>query len=97
MSNLAITFEKDPSEKLDFTIDWSNELNDVADSIASSAWTVPGGITEVTDTNTSTAATIWLQGGTDGDSYTLINQITTANSPPRIYRQPIIVSVKTKS
>jgi len=94
---IAPTFEKDPSEILDFSVDWANELTNVADTISSSAWTVEGGITKVTDTHSDNTTTVWLSGGTDGASYTLVNQITTVNSPARVYRQPIIISVKVKS
>lgn len=92
----TVTFTKDPNERLDFTISYADELSDVADSISSSSWTVEGGLTHVSNTTGTTSTTIWLSGGTDGTSYTLTNQVTTVNSPSRIYRQPVIISVKAK-
>lgn len=71
------TFMKDPDAVLDYQVDWSSWLD--TDTISTSAWTVPSGITKDSDTNTDTTATIWLSGGVDGADYDLINHITTAN------------------
>jgi hypothetical protein len=68
-------FSKDPNAILDYAIDWSAWLG--TDTIASSTWTVPTGITKVSDTNTTTKTTIWLSGGTAGQVYTLTNRIVT--------------------
>ena len=70
------SFLKDPSAILDYQNDWSDWLG--TDTIATSTWTVPTGLTKVSDTNTTTTATIWLSGGTAGMSYTAVNRITTA-------------------
>lgn len=67
---------KDPNSVLPYTVDWSDWLG--ADTISTSAWTVPSGITQVSTSNTTTVATILLSGGTSGDSYSLTNRITTA-------------------
>jgi len=72
----AATFTKDPSAVLDYAIDWSAWLG--SDTIATSTWSVPTGITRDSDTNTTTRATIWLSGGTAGQTYQLTNTITTA-------------------
>ncbi len=73
---MASRFLKDPDAVLDYQIDWEDWLD--GDTISSSSWTVADGITEVTDTNTTTTATIWLSGGTDGASYNVVNRIVTA-------------------
>ncbi len=67
---------KDPDAVLDYIIDWSIWLD--ADTISTSTWSVPAGITEDSSSNTTTTATIWLSGGTAGASYDLINSIVTA-------------------
>jgi hypothetical protein len=72
-------FTKDPSAVLDYTIDWEDWLC-TGDTISTSTWTVPTGITEDSDTNTTTTATIWLSGGSDGVMYTVVNRIVTAKS-----------------
>lgn len=70
-------FEKDPDAILDYQINWAIWLS--TDTIGTSTWTVPTGITKVTDTSTTTTATIWLSGGTADTDYRLVNKITTAN------------------
>lgn len=67
---------KDPDDILDYQIDWSARLG--ADTIVTSTWIVPAGITKNGESNTATAATIWLSGGTADITYTLTNRITTA-------------------
>lgn len=67
---------KDPASVLDYKVEWSTWLAD--DTIDTSSWTVPTGITKDSDTHTTTAATIWLSGGTVGETYKLTNRITTA-------------------
>lgn len=69
-------FVKDPDAILDYTIDWLNWL--CSDTIVTGTWVVPSGITRVTDTITTTTATIWLSGGTVGKSYNLVNKINTS-------------------
>ncbi len=82
------TFDKDPQAVKPFVLDWSNfGPNDAGsldigylqgDTIVTSIWIVPSGITKDSDSNTTIAATIWLSGGTDGVPYELTNAIVTA-------------------
>jgi hypothetical protein len=69
-----MTFTKDPHAVLDYTVDWTRWL--AGDTIATSTWLVPAGLTKQADSKTSTAATVWLSGGTAGQSYTVTNRIT---------------------
>jgi hypothetical protein len=71
-----MTFTKDPNAVLDYTVDWTRWL--AGDQIASSAWLVPTGLTKMADSKTGSSATVWLSGGTAGQSYTVTNRITTA-------------------
>lgn len=73
---MANSFLKDPESVLDYQIDWSTWLG--SDTIASSSWVIPTGITEDSDSNTTTTATVWLSGGTAGTTYTVTNRIVTA-------------------
>lgn len=77
MATIAQTFRKDPDAILDYGFDWSSWLA-TSETIASSSWTVPTGITNVNDTNDETSTKIWLSGGTVATTYTLTNQITTS-------------------
>jgi len=70
------TYDKDPNAVVDYSIDWATWLG--TDTIATSAWTVPTGITTVTNTNTTTTTTVWLSGGSLGQRYLCTNHITTA-------------------
>jgi len=69
-------FTKAPASILDYLVNWAAWLG--ADTIATSAWTVPTGLTKTTDSKTTTGATVWLSGGTEGEEYLITNLITTA-------------------
>lgn len=90
---MALTWPfKDPNEVLDYSVDWSARLG--SDTISASTWVVPSGITKNSDSNTTTATTIWLSGGTEGDSYSLVNRVVTAGG--RTFDQTIKLKVKSK-
>lgn len=72
-----VTYTKDPDDVLDYTRSWSAFLA-TGETITTSTWIVPTGITKDSDTNNSTSATIWLSGGTDGTEYELTNRIVTS-------------------
>lgn len=69
-------FTKDPDAVLDYRIDWATWLG--VDTISTSTWTVPAGITKFTDSKTTTTTTIWLSGGTAGETYSVKDHIVTA-------------------
>ena len=68
-------FLKDPNAVLDYVNDWSEWLG--TDTISTSTWVVPTGITKDSDSKTDTSTTIWLSGGTAGTRYTVVNRIVT--------------------
>lgn len=72
-------FVKDPDEVLDYTVDWSNWLA-TGETISTSTFTPDAGITKDSETNGNTAGTVWLSGGTAGESYSVTNRITTTDS-----------------
>lgn len=74
---MADVVEKDPDAELDWERDWGPWLAPFGDTILSSTWIVPTGITKTDESNTSTTATVWLSGGTAGLRYTVTNRITT--------------------
>ena len=67
---------KDPNATKDYEVDWSDWLG--GDTISASSWTLPAGITQQSAAFTSTTTTIFLSGGTEGNTYQLLNRITTA-------------------
>ena len=83
-------FKKDPSAILDYSIDWSLWLD--GDTIQSSSWTVPQGLTKASETNNNSTTTVWLSGGTLDQTYTVTNRITTANG--RTDERSILIKVE---
>ena len=73
---LGVTIIKDPTARLPYSLDWGDWIG--IDTVATSTWTVPTGITKVSDTYGSKTTTIVLSGGTAGVNYVLENTITTA-------------------
>lgn len=73
------TFKKDPAAKKDYTIDWAQKgYLAAAETIVTSSWSVPSGLTNVTESNTTKRATVWLSGGTHGQDYDVVNHIVTS-------------------
>jgi hypothetical protein len=70
------TFLKDPSATLDYTLDWGAWL--AGDTIATSIWSVPTGLTLERSEFTPSQAIAWISGGVVGTSYAVTNTITTA-------------------
>ncbi len=69
---------KDPDEIVDYDLSWEDEMTADTDTISSSTWTVPAGITKDSSSNTTTRTKVWLSGGTIGETYTLLNRVVTA-------------------
>jgi hypothetical protein len=71
--------DKDPDDILDYEIDWTAWLGGLsADTILTSTWIVPSGLTMNSSSNTDTTAKLWLSDGTDGETYLITNRITTS-------------------
>jgi len=87
-------FTKDPDEVLDYTVDWGTNVLATGETISTSTWTVPSGITKDSDTKTNTTTVIWLSGGTAGSDYNLANKIVTSAS--RTFERTITVGVRQK-
>lgn len=72
-------YSKDPDAVLDYQFDWSAWLDDT-DSIASHDVTATDGITIDSTSATTTAVTVWLSGGTAGETYRVTCHIVTADA-----------------
>lgn len=72
---------KDPADIRLYTIDWSEWLDGA--TISSSTWSLASGLTNVTDANTTTTATVKISGGSNGHSYACANTITTSAGETR--------------
>lgn len=99
---------KDPDEILDYYVDWTRRLyseseleqSDAgetvvpADTISTSTFTLPAGITANSSSNTTTVSQLWLSGGSIGQTYAILNEIVTAGG--RRMDQTIRIRVNTK-
>jgi hypothetical protein len=72
-----IVDEKDSSDQVDYTIDWSAVLGQ--DTIALSTWLIPTGLTGVSASKTSSTTTMWVLGGVANSDYYCANRITTTD------------------
>lgn len=77
------SFTKDLDAVLPYSIDWAAAEADggpwlaSGETIVTSTWIVPPGITKDSDTNDDTTTTIWLSGGGPvGERHELVNRIT---------------------
>lgn len=77
MASELQTFRKDPDAVLDYGFDWSTWLAS-GETISTSVWDVPTGITEGNKEKGDTSTKIWLSGGEAGETYTIANKVTTS-------------------
>jgi len=80
MATKIQTFRKDPNAVLDYVVDWGTNYLAIGETISSVTWTVATGITEDSSSNTPTTATIFLSGGSAGESYSIACKIVTNQS-----------------
>jgi len=73
---VEFVYIKDPGATLDYSFDWTDWLG-ANETVSSTSWTVPAGLTKVSESNTSYTSTCRISGGVDGTSYTVTCQITT--------------------
>jgi hypothetical protein len=72
------SFIKDPDAVLDYKWDWAYDGWLAEDeTILTSTIIAETGVTVDDDTNDDTTATVWLSGGSVGETYTVTNRITT--------------------
>lgn len=76
------SFAKDPHAIEWFGVDWTERLRGdavgAADTIATSTWVVPAGLTAADTMSMSKVAGVKLSGGTLGERYRVTNRVTTA-------------------
>lgn len=76
----AVFYLKDPNAKLDFSVEWEDWLAS-GETLSSVSWTVATGLTQSGSpaaSNTTTRATVWLEGGTAGQDYDVTCRATTS-------------------
>lgn len=86
------TFVKDPDATLDFAWDWSSWLAS-GETISDQTVTVPSGLTTaVAVSQSSGVVTVWLSGGTVGESYAVACLVTTSDA--RIDERTMTIKVR---
>jgi len=89
---------KDPDEYLDYQIDWTDYLD--GDVIATSAWSAvetnsPGlTITAGSPATDGSKTYVWLSGGQDGETYHVLNRVTTTGG--RSMDRTVRIRIRTK-
>ena len=72
-------YVKDPNAVLDYGFDWEDEdYLASGETISTSTWTIPSGLTEGTSSNSDTQTSVWISGGTEGTDYHIVNHIVTS-------------------
>lgn len=71
------TIEKTTKAVLDYSFDWSQWLAPITDAITDYTVEAPPGITVDYDTVAGGVVTVWLSGGTAGNTYPVRCKITT--------------------
>lgn len=83
------SFSKDPDEVKDYGFDWADAL--AGDTIATSTWQVPTGLTEDSKSNNTTTTTIVLSGGIAGEIYKVTNRVVTVGLPARTLEESLTI------
>lgn len=83
-------YRKTTTEIVDIVMNWTNAL-DTGDSISSSAWTVPSGITGSNQASSAFTTSIRLTSGTTARIYALTNTVTLVSGQK--YQSPLTVQI----
>lgn len=73
---VEFVYIKDPGATLDYSFDWTDWLG-ASETITATSWTVPAGLTKVSESRSDYISTCRISGGTLNTSYTVTCQITT--------------------
>jgi hypothetical protein len=72
------SYLKHPESVLDYGWDWTPWLDTGETIVGQPVITADPGITVQSQSNTTTAVTVWLAGGTDGTRYNIACRVTTS-------------------
>lgn len=84
-------FIKDPNAIEDFSINWADHFA-AGETIATSTFAVPAGLTKASESNTTTKGIVQLSGGTLHVEYLVVNHIATNQG--REFDQTLIVRIE---
>ena len=83
-------FIKDPDSTEDYAFNWVMDLD--GDTISSSTFELPDGLTEVSTANDDTKTQIFVSGGTECEIYRITNRIVTSGG--RTFDKTIRVQIR---
>lgn len=89
---------KDPDDRKDYSLSWSDLLVPDGDTIDTAAWEVvsgDGSLTIYAEDQSDLTTTIWVSGGTSGVKYDVRCRIVTTSTPPRQHDRTRTIKVKT--
>ena len=89
----GLTMQKDPSDVIDYTVDFKQLLQ--ADTISTATVTATH-VTIDSSSVTGNVVTIWVSGGSDCTTGVITVKIVTANATPRTFERSFKVKVKDK-
>lgn len=84
-----IDYQQEVGDILDYDFNYAAKLG--ADTIVTSIFGLPDGLTEVSSSHDTNSAAIFVSGGTAGRIYRIVNTITTAGG--RTYERTIRVQI----
>lgn len=87
---LAWLTPKDPSDTAWYAVNCTRFLD--GDTIATAVFTVPAGLTKVTESNTTTHARVKLSAGTADEDYAVVLDLTTAGG--QTFQRTITLKVR---
>lgn len=82
---------KDPLDHKTLSVNWATYLTSIEDTLSTSTWTVPTGLTNDDESNTTTLANIRVSGGTTGQTYEVANLlVTTTGEQKRVVIEVVV-------
>ncbi len=90
---VEFAYIKDPGAALDYGFDWTDWLG-ASETITGTSWTVPAGLTKVSESFTAYVSVCRISGGAVNTSYTVTCQITTNEF--EVDRRSILLTVQNR-
>lgn len=81
--------QKDPADIRVYEVNWAPWLRTY--TLSTSTWSLPAGLTNVGESNTTTSTQVKISGGVGGTTYTVGNTITSSNGETKKVYFNIIV------
>jgi len=92
---------KDPDERDDFKLSWATRLAPIADTIETSTWAIqndqsgsdnPANVYDSDVLNEGKSTRLWLEGGVEGTTYEILNEVITLGG--RTLQATVYIPVK---